>query len=336
MTKEVGNSELLDTWAADGVIVEPTEEKVDNGWDLGEQPPHEYANWVLNVTMKAVNHVLQNGMPLWNSTTTYAANNFVNHNGTIYAAKQANADSEPPNANWQALAPYPPRRSVQLDSGFLQLVGDVDSPGNNKLYGTNGAGVRGWQDAPAQADGFATGDLKWRYGFGALTGYVRLNGLSIGNVDSGATERENADTEALFTYLWETDSALDVSGGRGASAAADWAALKRLTLPDARNRLIAAMDGMGAPNTSRIAGGTAIGAAGGTETKTLASANVPAKSITLPKRRVTSGEITEYDVYSPSNAGLPAGSDSFAVGGSGTAFNIMPPYINLGTIYMKL
>lgn len=39
----------------------------------------------------------------------------------------------------------------------LQLVNDSSSPGNTKLYGTNGAGVRGWYDQPSSsAAGFAS------------------------------------------------------------------------------------------------------------------------------------------------------------------------------------
>ncbi len=30
----------------------------------------------------------------------------------------------------------------------LSLVGDVASPGNNKIYGTNGSGARGWKEGP--------------------------------------------------------------------------------------------------------------------------------------------------------------------------------------------
>lgn len=36
--------------------------------------------------------------------------------------------------------------SLQFSSGSLNLVGDTSSPGNNKLYGTDGSGTRGWQD----------------------------------------------------------------------------------------------------------------------------------------------------------------------------------------------
>jgi len=37
------------------------------------------------------------------------------------------------------------KRSVEIDSGDLQLVGDQDAPGNNKVYGTDAAGNRIWR-----------------------------------------------------------------------------------------------------------------------------------------------------------------------------------------------
>lgn len=41
------------------------------------------------------------------------------------------------------------KNSIEVDTGDLQLVGDTASPGNNKVYGTDGSGVRGWKDDPA-------------------------------------------------------------------------------------------------------------------------------------------------------------------------------------------
>ena len=76
----------------------------------------------------------------------------------------------------------------------------------------------------------------------APTGWVLANGGTIGNASSNA-DLASADGEALFAVLWGngwTDALLPVltSGGsastRGASAAADWAANKRMTLPDLR------------------------------------------------------------------------------------------------------
>lgn len=76
--------------------------------------------------------------------------------------------------------------------------------------------------------------------FAAATpsGWLNLQGGTIGNAASGGSVRANADTVLLFTYLYTnlSDTLAPVSGGRGASAAADFAANKTITLPDWRNR----------------------------------------------------------------------------------------------------
>ncbi len=38
------------------------------------------------------------------------------------------------------------QNSIEITSDALQLVGDSASPGNDKVYGTNGSGVKGWYD----------------------------------------------------------------------------------------------------------------------------------------------------------------------------------------------
>ena len=45
------------------------------------------------------------------------------------------------------------KNSVELDTGDLQLAGDQATPGNNKVYGTTGVGVKGWKDDPAGGSG---------------------------------------------------------------------------------------------------------------------------------------------------------------------------------------
>jgi hypothetical protein len=86
---------------------------------------------------------------------------------------------------------------------------------------SSGGGGGGGVDATTV---LSTGDIKVKYGTGPITGFVRANGRTIGNAVSGATERANADTQALFEYLWNSDANLSVSGGRGSSATADFTA----------------------------------------------------------------------------------------------------------------
>jgi hypothetical protein len=86
---------------------------------------------------------------------------------------------------------------------------------------------------------YTTGELVSSFATTAPAGTVAMDGLTIGNASSGATSRANVDTLALFTLLWNQASnallpiqdSAGTASTRGASAAADYAANKRLTLP---------------------------------------------------------------------------------------------------------
>lgn len=92
------------------------------------------------------------------------------------------------------------------------------------------------------------------------SGWLNLNGDSIGSATSGATHA-NAKYEALYTVFWNSmsDTHAPVATGRGASAAADFAANKALTMPDARGRSIVGT-GTGSGLTARTNGDDTIGA----------------------------------------------------------------------------
>jgi hypothetical protein len=128
----------------------------------------------------------------------------------------------------------------------------------------------------------ATGDVKVRYDNAIITGWVRLNGRTIGSASSGASELADPSAQALFQHLWTKDSTLVVSTGRGASAAADWAANKTITLPDCRNRPLVALADMGNTDSGGFTGvtfskgnSTTLGSTGGAYSKTIATANIP-------------------------------------------------------------
>lgn len=122
---------------------------------------------------------------------------------------------------------------------------------------------------------FQTGMMAIFYGTGVIAGYVRPNARTIGSASSGATERANADCQALYLFLWQVDPSLAVSGGRGANALADWNANKTLTLPDFRGCTFAALDDLGSTPAGRLtatyfgANPILLGARGGLESNTL-------------------------------------------------------------------
>lgn len=134
------------------------------------------------------------------------------------------------------------------DAGAVAIWGTVDGISIPNI-GDGGGGGGG--DTPVELL-FRTGDYKDRHGTGAHSGWVRANGLTLGSGSSGATERANADCLDLFTYLWNADPTLAVSGGRGANAASDWAANKAIALPDMRLRARIGMASMGATTSTLI------------------------------------------------------------------------------------
>ena len=91
-----------------------------------------------------------------------------------------------------------------------------------------------------------TGFVMWLDINEPLAGWVRDNGRTIGSATSGATERANADCQPLFLFLWSkfADTICPVLGGRGLTAAADWAANKKITLPDKRGTIPGGLDDM--------------------------------------------------------------------------------------------
>lgn len=133
-----------------------------------------------------------------------------------------------------------------------------------------------------------TGVVQDYVGLSAPSGWLLLDGRTIGNASSGATARANADTQALFELLWNSfaNAQAAVSGGRGASATADFNANKTITVPDARGRATFGRDNMGGTAASRVTSagsgidGTVMGNAGGAQSHTLSQAEMPSHNHT--------------------------------------------------------
>lgn len=145
--------------------------------------------------------------------------------------------------------PYRTYRERVTDSAGV-LLWDIDGiPNPAPPSSGGGSGIIVTQDMVLN-----TGDILWNLRGGTRAGFVRMNGRTIGNASSGATERANADTEGLFTYLWNNldNSVAPVIGGRGATAAADFAANKTITVPTMQGILAGGLDDMGAAAANRL------------------------------------------------------------------------------------
>lgn len=196
----------------------------------------------------------------------------------------------------------------------------------------------------------------------SITGAVRANALTIGSASSGATELASATTLNLYLYLWNnlTNSVCPVTGGRGASALADFNANKPIGLPDLRGRVMAGLDDMGNSAASRLTSltmtpdGITAMATGGGQVVTLIQANLPSLNwgITEPN----SGSGHQHTFTAPGqgaatgtnsgggfaigqtggvNTGFATTGITVASGGSSTAVNVVQPTA-AGTIYICL
>lgn len=184
-------------------------------------------------------------------------------------------------------------------------------------------------DAAIIAAGSTTGDVKLTYKTVADAGWILANDGSIGNAASGATTRANADTVNLFTLFYGLPFTLtlqDSAGAtvaRGASAAADYAANRRLVIPKALGRSIA-VAGSGSGLTARLLGDGTKGAE--TETPTLAKTAVHNHGI--PGSSSASGSGSTNFVRTDATNNVPGVTAS---SGNGDPLNILDPstYMNV-------
>jgi microcystin-dependent protein len=102
-----------------------------------------------------------------------------------------------------------------------------------------------------------TGDFKSTLKTTADPSWIMCDDGTIGDTTSGATSLADPTAQALYTLIWTvvSDTYAPVTGGRGGSAAADWAAHKPIALTKVLGRVLAA-SGAGAGLTVRSLGQT--------------------------------------------------------------------------------
>ena len=194
----------------------------------------------------------------------------------------------------------------------------------------------GYGDSSTIQGLFLTGEVIYAILNSTPAGWLLLNDGTIGNAASLATNRANADTETLFEQLWTltSNSYCPVSGGRGASAAADFAASKTLQLPRCCGRTLG-NQGAGSGLSAR-----AIGEYVGEETHQLSSDEstyhqhlvryIQLATYTYP----SSGPFSFFDESYLSGDGRPNISTTGSTGGNDGHPNMQPTGFITG--YIKL
>jgi hypothetical protein len=127
-------------------------------------------------------------VPMWESLGAAATAGIGTTGGTVAAGDDArfhdavtvtDTDTIDHTLTGQALSSAARlQMSLTSDASGIRLVGDSASPGNNKVYGTNGSGAKGWYDAGSGGSGIDDGDTL------TLGLTFPTNGLKIINNDT--------------------------------------------------------------------------------------------------------------------------------------------------------
>ena len=178
--------------------------------------------------------------------------------------------------------------------------------------------------------------LSGYYGGTAPLSFVMADGRTIGDATSTATNRANADTVGLFTLLWNitTNAQCAVSGGRGASAAADYAAHKTLALPNHSGRTMAGRDDLSGTAAGIWSGATARAAVGGVQnyaSGVVVSGSASVNGTTGGPNNVTGTNNGATGDFATAFHGHNISFDA-PVSGATAAFNIIQPTIVVDVI----
>lgn len=221
--------------------------------------------------------------------------------------------------------------TLETDIG-TEITNSVDRGGRSAMTAAlpmGGQKITGMADPAVPTDGatknyvdtvtaafFSTGDMKPTLKTVADTGWVMFDDGTIGSAGSGSSSRANADTQSLFTLLFnnvlDANCQIFTSGGAGTTRAAQtnaataWAANCRMSLPRVLGRAMGGA-GSGLGLTTR-----ALAAPAGQETVTLTAGQLPAN---IPYTDPT-------HVHNEDAANVKLGSGSSVIGSGGTATGV--------------
>lgn len=87
-----------DIWSSAGSKTAPSSLKIQTGW-VGEKPPYEYWNWMMNRSDVGSAYSFQMGISEWDSTVEYQYSatykSYVQRNGLVYKALQTGTNKNP-------------------------------------------------------------------------------------------------------------------------------------------------------------------------------------------------------------------------------------------------
>ena len=309
-----------------------------NGWldaIIGTKkfPPVEEFQSVQYVHSYMTAYLFQEGIPEYDSATTYYTKSIVRKSGTyeIYGSKiNDNVGNPLPSGvdddNWEYLQDL----SIQAQQATETVAGiaEIATAAETKA-GTDDQRIV----TPLKLKPFALRPgmgIDWWLSALPDDSWIWADGKTIGNASSNATNRANDDTYDLFVALWndygysgtnaneaagelQVKTSAGANVARGVSAAADWAANRQLAVIDMRGRARFGKDNMGGSAAGRLSGqtgginGNKLGNAGGEEVHQLTTAEIPGHTHDGSGMTAASAGAHTHSVKGYGGSGSPVG-----------------------------
>lgn len=205
-----------------------------------------------------------------------------------------------------------PAAGLEFATGELAVKVD----GTTIRHGASGA-----LELVAVQSPWRTGDIKVTTQVAPESGWLFLNGDTLGNAASQAVHAGDH-FQALYVHLWSVmaDQWAQVESGRGGTALQDWIDGKKLTLPDASGRALIGQ-GSGMSLTSRV-----MGERGGEEAHTLTASEMPRHRHVMVGKRAGSSDQGSRPAFGAYTVGSDRNANTEYTGSSG-AHNNMPPFL---------
>lgn len=172
-----------------------------------------------------------------------------------------------------------------------------------------------------------TGDIRFSLNSFSPMGWVPANDGTIGSATSGATTRANVDTWPLYNLIWNSvsNSYAPVSGGRGASAYADFIANKSMALTKMLSRVLGSVGpGSGLTNWS-------LGQTTGVESFVMSATQMPSHTHNTVITTVNqyTGAIAEESFLTPADPAAPEYTKTYTSSSTGgtDSISLMQPAV---------